>query len=376
MRKLYLILALLLVAVANNAIAREFVVWSNPRVVVIDPGHGGASRPGAVRGGIKEKDINLAVSLELRRLLGEKLPELEIYLTREKDVELHADKSADNLSRPKLANEKGADLFISIHANAHDDKSVSGAEVIVLSLDNSTQGYTQRRTVAGEGDDYIDIGNIDRNSLAFIEALSLLMNNDPINRTFGDIVGNKLRSIGRKYRGVKVYPGRVWTVLYPLRGPGIIVEIGFMSNSEELKYISSKAGQSKIAGAICDAIVEYLALLDEMTVSTPTSEAESPAQESNEAGSEAKAEPSEGDTPIEQGYTIQVMASATELEISESRFGKLHTKIAKFEGKGTYKYKYCYGRYATLNEAKCALEEVRAVAKDAYIVQFEDCKLK
>lgn len=372
----YALSLLLLVAVANNARAAEFVASPKPRVVVIDPGHGGASRPGAVHGGILEKDINLAVSLEVYRLLGEKAPDVEVYLTRDKDIELHADKNTDNLSRPRLANSKGADLFISIHSNAVDDTSVAGAEVIVLSLDGSTQGYAQKRTKASPGEDYIHIDNIDRNSIAFIEALSLLMNNDPINRTFGDIVGNKFRSIGRKYRGIKVYKDKVWTVLYPLRGPGIIVEIGFMSNPAELKYINSVAGQKKIAGAICDAIIEYLSLLDEMTVGGTSTEEKVTDSNGATQTTEAAAEPKSEAQTINEGYTIQVMASLYRLTINESRFGKLHTSINEFEGGGTYKYKYCYGRYATLAEAKNAIAEAKSIFTDAYIVQFKDGKLK
>ena len=363
MRKFTLLLCtLLLAAVSTNARGGQFVASSEPRVVVIDAGHGGSTRPGAVVGNIMEKDLNLAVSLLVRDMLKKQLPELEVHLTRSTDTQLHTSKESDNLQRPRLANSKEADLFVSIHANALDNKDVAGAEVIILSLDGATQGHTQKRTTARDNEDYTHIDNIDKNSLAYIEAISMLMNNDPFNRTFGEILGNKFRAIGRKFRGVKIYPEKVWTVLYPLRSPGVIVEMGFMTNSAELKYIASDEGQRQIAKAITDGIVEYLQRLEQMTVST--------AMETTTEQESAQC------ATLNEGYTIQLMASATQLSITKSRFGTLSDAVLEFMGKGSYKYKYCHGRYATLAEAKAELSKVQTTFADAYIVQFVGQNLK
>lgn len=375
MRNFILLLCTLLLAtVSTNARQGQFVASAEPRVVVIDPGHGGSSRPGAVVGGIMEKDLNLKVSLLVRDILKRKMPELEVHLTRTTDTQLNASKEADNLQRPRLANSKDADLFVSIHANALDNKDVAGAEVIVLSLDGVTQGHTQKRTTARDNEDFTYIDEIDKNSLAYIEAISMLMNNDPFNRTFGEILGSKFRAIGRKFRGVKIYPEKVWTVLYPLRSPGLIIEMGFMTNSSELNYLSSAEGQQQIAGAIADGIIEYLKRLDEMTIKSSTAETAQPSVESSKTPTTEVT--SEDQTTLNKGYTIQLMASATELTISESRFGKLSSKVAEYIGAGSYKYKYCYGRYATSAEAKAELSTVQATFKDAYIVQFEGNSLK
>ena len=166
MRKVLLyIFVLFLLSWSSNALAAQFVASPTGRVVVIDAGHGGSSRPGAAYGGITEKDLNLAVTLKVKELLNKKMPDLEVYLTRTSDKELHENKASDNLMRPKFANAKSADLFVSIHANAAGDKNTSGAEVIVLSLDGKTQGHTQSRTtVSKDNDDYIHIDNIDKTS--------------------------------------------------------------------------------------------------------------------------------------------------------------------------------------------------------------------
>lgn len=366
MRNFILLLCtLLLAAVSTNARQGQFVASSEPRVVVIDPGHGGSSRPGAVVGGVMEKDLNLKVSLLVRDILKQEMPELEVYLTRTTDTQLNASKEADNLQRPRLANSKDADLFVSIHANALDNKDVAGAEVIVLSLDGATQGHTQKRTTARDNEDFVYIDQIDKNSLAYIEAISMLMNNDPFNRTFGEILGGKFRAIGRKFRGVKIYPEKVWTVLYPLRSPGVIIEMGFMTNSSELNYLSSTQGQQQIAKAIAEGIVDYLKRLEQMTISSTTT-IETPV---------ANVE-TEDRATLNEGYTIQLMASASQLAITKSRFGALSGNVAEFLGSGSYKYKYCYGRYATIAEAKAELSTVQATFSDAYIVRFEGNNLK
>jgi N-acetylmuramoyl-L-alanine amidase len=322
-----------------------------------------------------EKDLNLKVSLLVRDMLKKQMPDLEVYLTRSTDTQLNASREADNLQRPRLANSKDADLFVSIHANALDNKDVAGAEVIVLSLDGATQGHTQKRTTAQDNEDYTHIDNIDKNSLAYIEAISTLMNNDPFNRTFGEILGNKFRAIGRKFRGVKIYPEKVWTVLYPLRSPGVIIEMGFMTNASELKYISSDEGQRQIAKAITDGIVEYLDYLEQMTVNetpaTETTTTETPVQ-----SAEQKAERATEQQKLNEGYTIQLMASASQLEITKSRFGTLSDNVEEFLGGGNYKYKYCYGRYTSREEARADIEKVHAIFADAYIVCFEGSSLK
>ena len=350
----------------NNVLAAQNVASPKGRVIVLDAGHGGPSRPGAAYGGVNEKDLNLKVTLKVKELLSTKMPNLTVYLTRSSDVELHTNKATDNLKRPKLANEKGADLFVSIHANAAGDGNTSGAEVIVLSLDGKTQGHTQSRTtVSKDNEDYIHIDNIDKTSLAYIEALSLLMNNDPINRTFGEILGTKFKGIGRKWRGVKVYPEKVWTALYPLRAPGVIIEMGFMTNSAELQYMCSESGQTAIATAICDSIVEYFERLEQMTIKEDTTTVVAEV-----------APPAETTAEVKEGYSIQLMASANQLTDCAKRFGELSSGIIELIGKGSYKYKYCYGEYATLSEAKADLERVRQTYGDAYIVQYKGKELK
>ena len=105
MRKLSVIFCLFASFVLSaNAMAGENVASPRKRVVVLDAGHGGI-RSGAYRSKICEKDINLAVAKETRRQLLEKMSDVQVYLTRDIDTQLHENKTADNRRRALFANE-------------------------------------------------------------------------------------------------------------------------------------------------------------------------------------------------------------------------------------------------------------------------------
>ena len=103
------------------------------RVIVIDAGHGGKAFPGATYGGVKEKDINLAVALKLGALIEKELPQIKVVYTRKTDTALGKTLNEDLTARANIANKAGGDFFISIHANAVPGKpSVAGAETIIM----------------------------------------------------------------------------------------------------------------------------------------------------------------------------------------------------------------------------------------------------
>ena len=94
-----------------------------PFTVVIDPGHGGTD-PGAVGRTAKEKDINLKISKLLAGMIEDEYPEVKIIFTRKTDVQVQLAK------RAQIANDAGADLFISIHSNASKNRSARGCETV------------------------------------------------------------------------------------------------------------------------------------------------------------------------------------------------------------------------------------------------------
>lgn len=373
MRKLILLffmtLALLL---GHNAQAAQNVVSPEKRVVVLDAGHGGI-RSGAHYNKISEKDINLAVAKETKRQLAEKMPELEVYLTRESDTQLHDDKTTDNRNRAKFANSKGADLFVSIHADAASSSSAVGPTVYLLSFDDKL--LSQNRNMASrfvDDDDMLNIQDISRSSMGYIIALSNQMNNDPMNHVFANILNTEFKAHKRNAHTIKY---NIWTVLYWLEGPGALVELGYMTNPDELAYMNSTKGQAELSDALSDAIVQFIKNLNAMQQYTEMGDA-SEQTESTEVQQSQQSQPSSEESPAATdasgvGYAIQLLSSKTELSIDDSQFKAYRGRVAKVMGEGTYKYKYCLCGYKSRSDAQADLEEVRKSFKDAYVVYYE-----
>ena len=373
MRKLILLffmtLALLL---GHNAQAAQNVVSPEKRVVVLDAGHGGI-RSGAHYNKISEKDINLAVAKETKRQLAEKMPELEVYLTRESDTQLHDDKTTDNRNRAKFANSKGADLFVSIHADAASSSSAVGPTVYLLSFDDKL--LSQNRNMASrfvDDDDMLNIQDISRSSMGYIIALSNQMNNDPMNHVFANILNTEFKAHKRNAHTIKY---NIWTVLYWLEGPGALVELGYMTNPEELAYMNSTKGQAELSDALSDAIVQFIKNLNAMQQYTEMGDA-SEQTESTEVQQSQQSQPSSEESPAATdasgvGYAIQLLSSKTELSIDDSQFKAYRGRVAKVMGEGAYKYKYCLCGYKSRSDAQADLEEVRKSFKDAYVVYYE-----
>lgn len=373
MRKLILLffmtLALLL---GHNAQAAQNVVSPEKRVVVLDAGHGGI-RSGAHYNKISEKDINLAVAKETKRQLAEKMPELEVYLTRESDTQLHDDKTTDNRNRAKFANSKGADLFVSIHADAASSSSAVGPTVYLLSFDDKL--LSQNRNMASrfvDDDDMLNIQDISRSSMGYIIALSNQMNNDPMNHVFANILNTEFKAHKRNAHTIKY---NIWTVLYWLEGPGALVELGYMTNPEELAYMNSTKGQAELSDALSDAIVQFIKNLNAMQQYTEMGDTKEQT-ESTEVQQSQPSQPSSEESPVATdasgvGYAIQLLSSKTELSIDDSQFKAYRGRVAKVMGEGTYKYKYCLCGYKSRGDAQADLEEVRKSFKDAYVVYYE-----
>lgn len=354
-----------------NAEATTYIASPKQRVIVLDPGHGGAHRVGASRGGHYEKDINLSVSLMVKEMLAKKAPHITVYMTRSKDVELDADRTADNRKRPKLANDKKADLFISIHANDADNPTDShkGFEAIVLNLNEKTQQHTKKMSPSlNAHKDYILFEDFKKDAAQYLDAISRLMSNDPMNRMFGKSVGEQIKKRGYRFNGV-LDATQVYTVLYPLECPGLILEMGYMCNAGDLAYLTSDKGKSDMADAISDAIVVYFENVERMEEYAK-----------NDTGSE---DSFNNDDYLKyyvydssgEGYTIQLMSSTTELDIYSASFKEFKGLAMLVMGTGTFKYKYCYGCYPTAAAAQSELAWARKSFKDAIVTRYKAGKI-
>ncbi|WP_419939834.1 N-acetylmuramoyl-L-alanine amidase family protein [Candidatus Palauibacter sp.] len=220
-----------------------------PWRVIIDPGHGGRD-PGTLGGASQEKDIVLAIARRLyEELEGREM--VEPYLTRDTDVYVDLDQ------RSQFAVDRAGDLFVSIHANAAADERARGFETIFLGQARSEEA----REIAlreNRGPDVDDAAG-SPSDVRFILAGLDRTENLAESRLFAGFVQNSIRSArrgGSPDRGV--IQGPWWVLLGALvRMPSVIVEVGFLSNAEEERYLNGAEGQEAIARAVADAIVAY-----------------------------------------------------------------------------------------------------------------------
>jgi len=207
--------------------------------IVIDAGHGGKD-PGAVNGdGILEKDITLEVAKELKKILDKTY---NVYLTRNDDTYLPL------RQRTEYAIQRKADLFISLHVNSCNNPQVFGVETYYLSL---ASDESAERTAAMEN------AVAEKSINDFESLLTKILKDTKVEESckLAELVQeNIVNTINSNDRGVKRAP---FIVLIGTKVPAILIEIGFLSNPDEAKLLSSKSYQKKIATSIADAIEEY-----------------------------------------------------------------------------------------------------------------------
>ena len=183
------------------------------KCIYLDPGHGGLD-PGAIYGGVKEEDINLEIAFKLKESLEEK--GAIVYLTRDGDYDLSNGaklrKRSDLYKRSVLINNSGCDMYLSIHLNASTSTNWKGAQVF-----------------------YDDIN---KENVKIAKILQEELKNDfHTNRKYGEVKDGYL------YRHVKV--------------PGVLVELGFLSNPYERKNLRNSNYQKRIADSLANGIEKY-----------------------------------------------------------------------------------------------------------------------
>jgi N-acetylmuramoyl-L-alanine amidase len=219
-----------------------------PRTIIIDPGHGGAEVGAKGPGGTLEKDVTLAIARKLRSALTNNLG-VQAFLTRDKDQEIALD------DRAALANNFKADLFVSIHANASRSQGAKGSEVYFLSYQAADE--ESRRIAASEGGAQVEVpgGGVPSSDLALILWDMAQAEHLEESSALASRVQEELAIVtGSETRGVKQAPFRV---LVGAGMPAILVEVAFISNSEEEKLLTSDAYQSRIAAALLKGIARY-----------------------------------------------------------------------------------------------------------------------
>lgn len=214
------------------------------RTIVIDPGHGGEANGTEGPGGTLEKTVTLQVSRRLKALLEGRLG-LRVILTREDDRTLDQDE------RAAIGNNNRADLFVSIHANAAVRPTVKGAEVYYLSVDRAS---LESRRVIQQPDALPQLGGGTR-AIELILWETAQLRHLEQSATFAALVESALRGkVEMSPRPVQQAPFRV---LVGANMPAVLVEIGYLSNPDEEKALTSAAHQDKVALAVFEAIAAF-----------------------------------------------------------------------------------------------------------------------
>jgi len=213
--------------------------------IVIDPGHGGYD-PGAMTDGVSEADVVLDVAMRLERLLVNQ-PGVEVVLTRRGNVFVPLEE------RTAMANRTGADLFLSIHANASEDDRARGIETYFLNFapNPAAEAIAARENAAS--------ARTMRQLPDIVKAIALNNKIDE-SRDFASLIqsammerlkrGNK----SVKNLGVKQAP---FMVLIGATMPSILAEISFLTNPQEAALLRGTAYRQQIAEALFNGIMRY-----------------------------------------------------------------------------------------------------------------------
>jgi N-acetylmuramoyl-L-alanine amidase len=215
------------------------------RTVVLDPGHGGDANGTEGPAGALEKTITLAVSRKVKTLIEGKLG-LRVIMTRDDDRTLDQDQ------RAAIANNNHADLFVSIHANAAVRPAAKGAEVYYLSIDRAD--LEARRRAEAPAATLPQLGGGTR-AIELILWEAAQARHLEQSARLAAIVESSLRArVEMSPRPLQQAPFRV---LVGTNMPAVLVEIGYLSNPEEEKALTSGAHQDTVAAAIFDAISRF-----------------------------------------------------------------------------------------------------------------------
>lgn len=218
--------------------------------IVLDPGHGGRDTGAIGKKGTREKDVTLKVAKEVKRQIEEKMPNVEVLLTRD------SDKTLELADRTNFANSVGADLFISIHANANPSRKAKGVETYYL---NITHDRYAIRLAARENAEAGKDASI--SDLEYILAdLAMKSNVDDSIRLGRAVQRGVVGSLRKKYRGVKDLGLKhaLFFVLMGSRMPAILVETSFISNPTEEQRLRNKAYQARLAKGIVSGIQRFV----------------------------------------------------------------------------------------------------------------------
>ena len=341
--------------------------------IVIDPGHGGRD-PGALGAKSKEKDIVLDIALKVGKMINDKYPEVEIIYTRNTDTFVELDKRGD------IANKAHANLFISIHANANKKKTPYGAETFVMGSSRSEANMEvaklENSAILLEEDYSTRYEGFDPNSPESNIYFSLLQNsylNQSLN--FAAEIQHQFKNSAKRYdRGVKQAN---FLVLWKTSMPSVLIEVGFISNTEEEKFISSAAGKEKLATSIFNAFSSYKSIIEGRSSFRPVDDfsiVEQVEADTTPVQQQKADQPAEKEAVSKKiEFGVQIAALSKPIDTNSNIFKK-HKNVERIQVSPNL-FKYIVGRtsdYVTVQET---LKKVQADFKDAFVVSIVEGKI-
>jgi len=350
--------------------------------VVLDAGHGGHD-PGAIGSISREKQINLAVVLELGALIEQNFKDVKVVYTRKTDKYLTLQERAD------VVNDNHADLFVCIHTNASNSSSAYGAETFTLGLAKTKANLDvamRENSVILLEEDYrtkykgFDPASID--SYIMFE----FMQDKYIDRSVelaSTIQKQFVNYCSRSDRGVR--QAGFW-VLHRSACPSVLVELGFISNRAEERYLNSESGQQEMATAIYKSFINYKRDHDRKSgrqtasnyknsqsnktddsiknesaksayIAVPTTELTATPEVVSNARNATK-------TPV---FKIQLFASKVKVKSNSANFkGLRHTDYYYESGF----YKYTVGEETDFNKIEKTRRNLHSKFPDAFVIAF------
>ena len=372
MRKSLFLVALFLIATLSfNGVAAQNIA-QGVRVVVIDAGHGGPKFPGAHYRGVYEKDLNLQIALKLGALIEKEIPQLKVVYTRKTDKQFSESLTQDLQARADIANKAGGDLFISIHTNAAASASARGVETLIMGESPLEKNANERALYYNNQEELLDMSNEKTAAIVRAYIQNLQFTYGEYSEAMARLVQKHYVKSGRHNRGVKRQPLKV---LYATDMPGILTEIGFLSNSEEYAYMNSAKGQAQIARALCDAVKDYVAFVrgallvddDAIYEQADADVAEPPPPAASDKADKGSVKTGKAEQE-KTFYAVQLIASAKRVPPKDRQFKSYRGKVTEFVTGGRFRYKYCVGRFDTRKQAEAKLAEVRREFRDAFVV--------
>jgi len=340
-------------------------------VVCLDAGHGGKDPGNLGTGRYKttEKHIALNVTRLLGKYIAEGLPDTKVIYTREDDrfIELK--------ERCAIANRNKADVFISVHLNANDNKDPHGCETYVMGLHkteaNMRVAQRENEAILLEEGHELKYDGYDPKDPESMIALSLRQNayldhslllSALIQKQFKD-------RVGRVDRGVKQAG---FLVISYTTMPSVLIELGFLTNADEEDFLQSAQGQEYLASAIYRAFKEYKAQLEgtdvaitpvtakpdstRVAVSTPDSTARPPATATKDSGVR---------------FRVQIVTSSKRIDPAKPKNFNGLEGVRELQGGGLYKYQV--GDEPTLAKAREVQARCREKGYDgAFIVAYHN----